>query len=151
MTERLIRRRFSKRRVNESQAHVLPEIIHCINDAERIADLGMIIFAKSDAVRTANGLTKDACDKVAAFKSDLKEFFASTMAALQGDAAAAASQVRSAAARIDGSVEDALKLGFAGIQIIGETVAVDYVRVAFAVRDVARHLENIAVRAQCLV
>jgi phosphate:Na+ symporter len=140
----------SKRSVNESQAHVLPEIIHCINDAERIADLGMIIFAKSDAVRTANGLTKDACDKIAAFKSDLKELFASTMAALQGDAAAA-SQVRSAAARIDGSVEDALKLGSAGIQVIGETVAVDYVRVAFAVRDVARHLENIAVRAQCLV
>ena len=140
----------SKRRVNESQAHVLPEIIHCINDAERIADLGTIIFAKSDAVRTANGLTKDACDKVATFKSDLKELFASTMAALQGDAKAAA-EVRSTAARIDESVEDALKLGSAGIQVIGETVAVDYISVAFAVRDVARHLENIAVRAEYMV
>ena len=72
------------------------------------------------------------------------------MAALQGDAKAAA-EVRSAAARIDESVEDALKLGSAGIQVIGETVAVDYISVAFAVRDVARHLENIAVRAEYMV
>ena len=54
-------------------------------------------------------------------------------------------------AEIDKSVEDALKLGSAGIQVIGETVAVDYISVAFAVRDVARHLENIAVRAEYMV
>ena len=140
----------SKRRVNESQSHVLPEIIHCINDAERIADLGTIIFAKSAAVRTANGLTKDACDKVVSFKTDLKELFASTMAALRGDEKAAA-EVESMVADIDKSVEDALQYGSAGIQVIGETVAVDYISVVFAVRDVARHLENIASRAKYMV
>ena len=140
----------SKRRVSESQSRVLPEIIHCINDAERIADLGTIIFAKSAAVRTANGLTKDACDKVARFKTDLKELFASTMAALQGDEAAAV-KVKTMVNMVDESVEDAMKLGSAGIQVIGDTVAVDYISVVFAVRDVARHLENIASRAKYMV
>ena len=140
----------SKRSVSESQSHVLPELIHCINDAERIADLGTIIFAKSAAVRTANGLTKDACDKVIRFKSDLKELFSSTMAALQGNEKAAV-EVKAMVKRIDESVEDAMRLGSAGIQVIGDTVAVDYISVVFAVRDVARHLENIASRAKYMV
>jgi hypothetical protein len=54
-------------------------------------------------------------------------------------------------AEIDRSVEDAMKLGSAGIQVIGDTVAVDYISVVFAVRDVARHLENIASRAKYMV
>jgi Na/Pi-cotransporter len=137
----------SKRSVSESQSRVMPEIIHCINDAERIADLGTIIFAKSAAVRTANGLTKDACDKVVRLKTDLKELFSLTMSSLHGNEKAAA-EVKFMVAEIDRSVEDAMKLGSAGIQVIGDTVAVDYISVVFAVRDVARHLENIASRAK---
>ena len=140
----------SKRRVSESQSRVLPEIIHCINDAERIADLGTIIFSKSDAVRAANGLTKDACDKVAQFKPALKELFAATMAALSGDDKAAA-EVSPIGKKIAASVEDAMKFGSASIQVIGETAAVDYIGVVYAVRDVARHLVNIAERARFMV
>jgi Na/Pi-cotransporter len=140
----------SKRSVSESQSRVMPEIIHCINDAERIADLGTIIFAKSAAVRTANGLTKDACDKVVRLKTDLKELFSLTMSSLHGNEKAAA-EVKLMVAEIDRSVEDAMKLGSAGIQVIGDTVAVDYISVVFAVRDVARHLENIASRAKYMV
>jgi phosphate:Na+ symporter len=140
----------SKRRVSESQSRVLPEIIHCINDAERIADLGTIIFSKSDAVRAANGLTKDACDKVAQFKPALKELFAATMAALSGDDKAAA-EVSLIGKKIAASVEDAMKFGSASIQVIGETAAVDYIGVVYAVRDVARHLVNIAERARFMV
>ena len=140
----------SKRRVSESQSRVLPEIIHCINDAERIADLGTIIFSKSDAVRAANGLTKDACDKVAQFKPALKELFAATMAALSGDDKAAA-EVSLIGKKIAASVEDAMKFGSASIQVIGETAAVEYIGVVYAVRDVARHLVNIAERARFMV
>ena len=140
----------SKRRVSESQSRVLPEIIHCINDAERIADLGTIIFSKSDAVRAANGLTKDACDKVAQFKPALKELFAATMAALSGDDKAA-EEVSPIGKKIAASVEDAMKFGSASIQVIGETAAVDYIGVVYAVRDVARHLVNIAERARFMV
>lgn len=140
----------SKRRVSESQSRVLPEIIHCINDAERIADLGTIIFSKSDVVRAANGLTKDACDKIAQFKPVLKELFSATMAALSGDSKAAA-EVSVIGKKIDASVEDAMKFGSASIQVIGETAAVDYIGVVYAVRDVARHLVNIGERAGFMV
>ena len=140
----------SKRRVSESQSRVLPEIIHCINDAERIADLGTIIFSKSDAVRIANGLTKDACDKIAQFKPALKELFIATMAALSGNKDAVL-EVRSRAGEIKASVDDAMKFGSASIQVIGETAAVDYISVVYAVRDVARHLLNIAERAGFMV
>lgn len=140
----------SKRSVSESQSRILPEIIHCINDAERIADLGIIVFSKSNAVRTANGLTKDACDKIAQFKSALKEIFSKTMASLAGESDAAA-EVKAMVEDLDKSVDGALRLGSAGIQVIGETVAVDYISVVFAVRDVARHLENIASRAKFLI
>ncbi len=140
----------SKRRVSESQSRVLPEIIHCINDAERIADLGTIIFSKSDVVRAANGLTKDACDKIAQFKPVLKELFSATMAALSGDSKAAA-EVSVIGKKIDASVEDAMKFGSASIQVIGETAAVDYISVVYAVRDVARHLVNIGERAGFMV
>lgn len=140
----------SKRRVSEAQARIIPEIIHCINDAERIADLGTIIFAKSDAVRTGHGLTSDACEKLAGFKTSLKKLFALTMGALAGDAGAAA-QAKALVAEIDTGVDEAMKLGSAGIQVIGENVSVDYINVVFAVRDVARHLENIASRAKYMV
>lgn len=140
----------SKRRVSESQSRVLPEIIHCINDAERIADLGTIIFSKSDAVRIANGLTKDACDKIAQFKPALKELFIATMAALSGNKDAVL-EVRSRAGEIKASVDDSMKFGSASIQVIGETAAVDYISVVYAVRDVARHLLNIAERAGFMV
>lgn len=140
----------SKRRVSESQSRVLPEIIHCINDAERIADLGTIIFSKSDAVRTANGLTKDACDKIAQFKPALKELFAATMASLAGKKESAAI-VKTIANEIKASVDDAMKCGSASIQVIGETAAVDYISVVYAVRDVTRHLVNIAERAEFMV
>jgi phosphate uptake regulator len=72
------------------------------------------------------------------------------MAALQGDEKAAA-EVKTMVAEMDRSVEDAMKLGSAGIQVIGDTVAVDYISVVFAVRDVARHLDNIASRAKYMV
>jgi phosphate:Na+ symporter len=140
----------SKRRITESQSKIIPDIIHCINDAERIADLGIIVFSKSNAVRTANGLTKDACDKIAQFKSALKEIFSKTMASLAGESDAAA-EVKAMVEELDKSVDGALRLGSAGIQVIGETVAVDYISVVFAVRDVARHLENIASRAKFLI
>ena len=142
--------KLSKRRVSESQSLVIPEIIHCINDAERIADLGTMIFAKSETVRTGHGLTVDAEKKIAGLKSSLKELFALTMSALSGDpqAASAAAEL---VGRIDRKVDEAMKLGSAGMQVIGENVAVDYINVIFAVRDVARHLENIASRAGFLV
>lgn len=53
--------------------------------------------------------------------------------------------------KIEGKTDEAMKLGSEGIQVIGETVAVDYINVVFAIRDVARHLENIASRAKFMV
>jgi hypothetical protein len=76
--------------------------------------------------------------------------FAATMAALSGDEYAAGS-VEAMTRKIYADVEDALKLGYAGIQVIGETVAVDYISVVYSVRDVARHLENVAARARYML
>ncbi len=140
----------SKRRVSESQSKKLPEIIHCINDAERIADLGTIIFSKSAAVRTGQGLTGSAGDRIAGLKARLKELFSLVMAAMSGDGEAAG-KASALVGEIDVEVEAAMKLGSDGIQIIGENVAVDYINVVFAVRDVARHLENVAERAKFMV
>jgi hypothetical protein len=44
-----------------------------------------------------------------------------------------------------------MKFGSASIQVIGETAAVDYIGVVYAVRDVARHLVNIGERAGFMV
>lgn len=142
--------RLSKRRVNEAQSRMLPEIIHCINDAERIADLGTIIFSKSSAVRTGNGLTDNACMKIPELKSALKELYGVAMSALSGNADASA-RSGEMVKRIEDAVEEAMKLGTAGIRTIGDNVAVDYINVVYAVRDIARHLDNIAGRAKELV
>lgn len=140
----------AKRHVTEEQAAVLPEIIHCINDAERIADLGAMIFVKSDAVRTAQGLTDTAARTIVELKASLKELFALSMAALAGDKSAAAKS-RASVELIDNAVDEAMKIGSAGIMVTGETVAVDYINVVFAVRDIARHLDNVTARAEDMI
>ena len=142
--------RLSKRRVNERQSSVMPEIIHCINDAERIADLGTMIFSKSNEVRTGNGLTENAGNKIVEVKSALKELFQLTMDALSGRKDVA-DESKALVQKVETAVDEAMKLGSDGIRVIGETVAVDYINVVFAMRDIARHLDNIAVRAGMMV
>lgn len=140
----------SKRRITESQSKIIPDIIHCINDAERIADLGTVIFKKSDSVRTAQGLTGDAIEKLVSIKALLKDLFAINMAALAGDFKDL-SKVPEIVENVDSTVDEAMQLGSEGIQIIGENVAVDYINVVYAMRDIARHFDNIATRTKDMV
>jgi hypothetical protein len=95
-------------------------------------------------------LTGEAIEKLVSIKGLLKDLFTINIAALAGDFKDL-SKVPEMVKKVDSAVDEAMQLGSKGIQIIGENVAVDYINVVYAMRDIARHFDNIATRTKDMV
>ncbi len=137
----------SQRKLSERAAKALPEIVHCVNDAERISDLALIL-----SHRTAKGrdrITSADRSLLRSILHSIRHLSRSTLAALKGDADAARlahdqeqeviDQIRDATALSATNLRDREGRREAdGLVIVG---------VLASIRDIARHLGNIAARA----
>ncbi len=141
----------SQRKLSENAARALPEIVHCINDAERISDLALILSHRTAKGR--NDLTHDDRELLRNILHSIRHLSRSTLAALKGDLKAAESakaqeqevvdQIRKVNARSAANLHtkeaDAKADGFILVGVLA------------LIRDIARHLGNIASRAPQII
>lgn len=137
----------SQRKLSEHAAKALPEIVHCVNDAERISDLALILNRRTTKGRDLI----DAADRdlLRAILHSIRHLSRSTLAALKGDASAA-SLARSQEQEVIDQVRDATALSAANLRDTAQAAKSDglvIVGILASIRDIARHLGNIAARA----
>ncbi len=140
----------SQRRLTAREAQMIPELIHCVNDAERISDLALRVYRKTS--RGKGGFADvDVRRDVAQVASQVRAFAHATIRTVRsGDDAAF--DPKTAEQNIRTSIRRITRASWAdprarGVQA-GEAFAV--LAVFSCLRDISRHLGNIAVRAPAL-
>ena len=140
----------SQRRLTERQAQTLPELVHCVNDAERISDIAVKIYRKTARVQR-QGLSDDLLAETADIIGRLRTFARATTHALRtggapAEAPAAAEDAITQAARAL-SRRYSKTLSRAADDRPHDTA---FLTVLAGIRDVNRHLGNIAERIPSL-
>ncbi len=135
----------SQRKLSSLEAQSLPEFIHCVNDAERISDLALRVYRKSSSVASA-ALPEEVRRDVAEVTARVRVFAARTIADLRegrsGSEGAAAQehQIHTLAREASRRCADRFK------EESTEKDALVVLSVFCCLRDIARHLGNIALR-----
>ncbi|MGN0855319.1 MAG: Na/Pi cotransporter family protein [Kiritimatiellia bacterium] len=126
----------SQRKLTEKEARMLPELLHCVNDAERISDLALKIFRKAERIQRA-GLAPALADGMNDLARHLRTFALDTISAVRhgtapcGESRAFEYTIQHAARRLSHNGACDLTL---------QTLL-------YGIRDISRHLGNIAERA----
>lgn len=125
----------SQRNLTATEAQMLPEILHCVNDAERISDLALKIYRKAERLQAA-GLPPAIVDETNALVSHLRTFAQATIAAVRngtvpcGESRAFEYTLQHEARQLSHRCTRELTL---------QTVL-------YGIRDISRHIGNIAER-----
>ena len=135
----------SQRRLTDRQARMIPELIHCVNDAERISDLALRVYRKTNRVRGTlpAEVRADAADVV----GKVRQFAHATVDALKAgrpigeDAEAFEKAVHTAVRGATRAFSDDLQK--TGGHAEGHLAVLS---VFSCLRDISRHLGNIATR-----
>ena len=141
----------SQRKLTERQAQALPELVHCVNDAERISDIAVKIYRKTARVRR-QGLSDELVEETSALIGQLRGFAHETVnalrtgAALAHDPAEAENEIRLAAKAVSRRYSETL-LSAASDGLPRDTA---FLTVLAGVRDVSRHVGNVAERLSAL-
>ena len=138
----------SQRKLTERQAQALPEMLHCVNDAERISDIALKIFRKASRVQR-EGLSDEILQQTNDLMSEMRSMAVGIVHALRSGEALAFDPEASGK-RIVGMARD-LTRKFADRlrDSPGDTPHdMAFLTVMSAVKDVARHLANIAERIE---
>lgn len=138
----------SQRKLTERQAQALPEMLHCVNDAERISDIALKIFRKASRVQR-EGLSDEILQQTNDLMSEMRSMAVGIVHALRSGEALAFDPEASGK-RIVGMARD-LTRKFADRlrDFPGDTPHdMAFLTVMSAVKDVARHLANIAERIE---
>lgn len=138
----------SQRKLSERQAQTLPEMLHCVNDAERISDIALKIFRKASRVQL-EGLSDEILRLTNDLMSEMRSMATGIVQALRSGAAlsfdpdASEKRIVEMARDLTRKFADRLK------DRPGDTPHdMAFLTVMSAVKDVARHLENIAERVE---
>ena len=135
----------SQRSLTDRQACMLPEVLHCVNDAERISDLALRVYRKTNRVRGT--LPADVRADVAAVIGQVRLFAHATVEAVKTgrpiavDPVALEDAIHTAVRRATRAFSAHLHDG--GGRTEGELAAL---AVFSCLRDISRHLGNIATR-----
>ncbi len=137
----------SQRKLTASEAQAIPEILHCVNDAERISDLALKIFRKTARVRRED-LPAELLDAANAVMPLVRAFARETIAAVK-TGGKFTENPRETEARIHAQAKEMTRLFAARINAEGRRAETDMalLSVVSGLRDISRHLRNIAVRA----
>lgn len=140
----------SQRKLTERQAQALPEFVHCVNDAERISDIAVKIYRKTARIQR-QGLTDDLIEEMTDLIGHLRTFAHDTVhvlrkgGALTEEPAVAEAEIKRAAKAISKRYSEALCAAADGLP--RDTA---FLTVLAGVRDVSRHIGNIAERISAL-
>ncbi len=135
----------SQRSLTDRQACMIPEVIHCVNDAERISDLALRVYRKTNRVRGT--LPTDVRADVAAVIGQVRLFAHATVEAIKTGRPIAEDPVALENA-IHTAVRKATRAFSAHLHDSGERTEGDLAVLAVfsCLRDISRHLGNIATR-----
>lgn len=138
----------SQRTLSERQAQTLPEMLHCVNDAERISDIALKIFRKASRVQR-EGFSDEPLRLTNEMMSEMRSMATGIVQALRVGAVlsfdpdASEKRIVEIAHDLTRKFADRLK------DSPGDTPHdIALLTVMSAVKDVARHLENIAERIE---
>lgn len=135
----------SQRSLTDRQACMIPEVIHCVNDAERISDLALRVYRKTNRVRGT--LPADVRADVATAIGQVRLFAHATVEAIKTGRPIAEDPVALENA-IHTAVRKATRAFSAHLHDSGERTEGDLAVLAVfsCLRDISRHLGNIATR-----
>ena len=138
----------SQRKLSAREAEMIPELLHCANDAERISDLALKVYRKTDRVK---GDFADAriAQQVSRVAAGVRRFAHVTVETIRRGTTASGADLKSVEGEIRASTREAKAAIWSDPRLRGahakEALAV--LSVFNCLRDIARHLGNIAVRA----
>ena len=136
----------SCRKLSDREASAIPELLHCINDAERISDLALKVYRKTSRVRKSR-ISSDAIDGIGKLASKVRSFARITTEALKTSHIDVAA-VEAAELEIHELAKATTRRFSLHMKDHGDGSQNDIavLSVISALRDIARHLGNIAVR-----
>lgn len=139
--------RLSQQKLTDFQAQMIPELIHCISDAERISDLALRIYRKTSRIKRVQ-VEETVLANFHDIISHIREFAHETVAVLRngkptaGDPEKKEAAIHAMAKATSKSIASMLN---------GEngkaTNRVEFLAVVAGLRDISRHIGNIATRA----
>ncbi|MGN0833243.1 MAG: Na/Pi cotransporter family protein [Kiritimatiellia bacterium] len=145
----------SQRKLTERQAQMLPELVHCVNDAERISDIALRIYRKTARVQSA-GIPDDLTGEIDGMLSAVRAFAKCTVSSLLETLPIG--RLVAGEAR---DMEETIRLGvsslthrFAQAASAGDGKRprdLAFLSVLSALRDISRHIGNVAERLPVLV
>ncbi len=140
----------SQQKLSAREAEMIPELMHCVNDAERISDLALKVYRQSNIAKNAlsNSCTLSLVSQVA---SKVRRFAHSTIDALKTgesanfDPVAVSDEIKSAVRKTTVELWD-------NPQSRGENSRefLAVLSVFKCLRDISRHIGNIATRTKGL-
>ncbi len=141
----------SQRRITDAQARMIPEIIHCANDAERISDLALRVYRKTSRVRAV--LPPDVQADVMAVVGQTRAFARATVEAIKTGTPAACGDPEALERAIHTAVRKATRAFSTHLSdpTLPKEGDLAVLAVFSCLRDISRHLGNIATRASALV
>lgn len=139
--------RISRRKLTDRQTEMIPEMMHCIGDAERISDLALRIYRKTSRIRRG-GVADGFMDGLQDVISEVRRFAHETVAAVRSGRPPAADPEKTER-KIHSAAKDLSRSFAAGLRSRedGAADAVAFLSTLSALRDISRHLGNIASRA----
>ena len=136
--------------LSEKEAAAIPELLHCINDAERISDLALKVYRKTSRVQSSR-LSADAIDGIGKIAAKVRAFANLTVDTLKS-ARADEKTIDDAEQEIHDLAKSTTRLFTLRMKDAGDGSQNDIavLSVISALRDIARHLGNIAVRVPAI-
>lgn len=136
----------SRGKLTEREAATIPELLHCVNDAERISDLALKVYRKTSRVQSSR-ISSEAIEGIGAVSKKVRQLARSTIEILMkakmdvGDISTFEKEIheftKATARTLTLHMQD---------QGDGSKNDIAVLSVLSALRDIARHLGNIAVR-----
>ena len=127
----------SQHKINSRIASSLPEILHCVNDTERISDLALILNTR--ATLLSGNITEEERSFIRETLSGIRSLSSNIRKALNGDIEARKSALEKKCQLVDKLQSQATT-----------TTNLHFVGVVSSIRDVVRHMSNIIARVETI-
>lgn len=127
----------SQHKINSRVASALPEILHCVNDTERISDLALILNARTTLLN--GNITEEERSFIHETLSGIRSLSSNIRKALNGDIEARKTALEKKCQLVDKLQSQATT-----------TTNLHFVGVVSSMRDVVRHMSNIIARVETI-
>lgn len=127
----------SQHKINSRVASALPEILHCVNDTERISDLALILNTRASLL--SGSITEEERSFIRETLTGIRSLSSNIRKALNGDIEARKTALEKKCQLVDKLQSQA-----------ATTTNLHFVGVISSMRDVVRHMSNIIARVEAI-